>query len=198
MSAKQEWLWYRGKTLNWMVDSKIVETWAATSGHDSTLSDDRKDYQTPAKQCVPYEGPIPEGTYRLESFIVSKKMSYGVVDGACNLYRGPGGIQEVTTKTKGTDPGGSCVELWGPNRVRLLAFDQVAQNACSGSRSGFYIHDSSKGGSSGCIEVGPGFFQRLRTWTKKHNPKNRKTMKSPMLLLVKYFDKSTRGATLKP
>ena len=198
MASKQEWLWYRGKSLHWLIDRKVVQTWPATSGHDSTLSDDGKDYQVPSQQCVSFEGPIPEGTYRLESFIVSKKMSYGVVGGACNLYRGPGGIQEVTTKTKGTDPGGSCIELWGPNRVRLVAHDQVAQKACSGSRSGFYIHDSSKGGSSGCIEVGSGFFQQLRTWTKTNNPKNRKKISSPMLLVVKYYDKTTRGKTLKP
>lgn len=47
---------------------------------------------------------------------------------------------------------------WGYNRIRLESADEKTRKACGGKRGGFYIHDSTKGYSHGCIEVEPVFF----------------------------------------
>jgi hypothetical protein len=189
------YLIYDGTKLYWMDGKKTVATFDATSGHGTDFSDDGKDYQKPEKQCVPWEGPIPEGTYRLDTWINSKVPDYSLIDGVCSLHRQTG-VQVVPKekKNKQAIEGGSCLELWGPNRVNLYPNDKETLNHCTPRRSGFYIHDSSKGASSGCIEVGAGFFKQLREWIKSNNPKNQKNQR--ILLYVNYKKATTtRGNT---
>ena len=50
---------------------------------------------------------------------------------------------------------------WGENRVRLNALH--IDNPKARNRGGFYLHDSTKGFTHGCIEIEPRFFARLRT-----------------------------------
>lgn len=183
-----EFLYYDGTQLFWIEDGKTVAKYAATSGHG--LDFGSVDYQKPESQCEKDEGPIPEGNYKLEAWINNKIPGYTVSDGHCTVKSGHG-IQEVPVG-KDTDnfkPGASCIELWGPNRVKLQPFDDETKQKCGGRRNGFYLHDSHKGGSSGCIEIGPHFFQRLREWVKAH-PKKRS-----ISLAVHYLGKTTRGNT---
>jgi L,D-transpeptidase catalytic domain len=189
-----EFIYYDGTKLFWLKDGKTAASFDASSGHGFDLSSD--DFQKPSKQCVPWEGSIPEGTYRLDTWINSKVPDYTVKNGACDLNR-QHGVQKVPKekKMKPTGSGGSCIHLWGPNRVNLHPHDQQTRTACTPRRNGFYLHDSKKGGSSGCIEIGASFFKMLREWVKKNNPKNEK--KQLLLLAVKYLGTTTRGNTKK-
>jgi hypothetical protein len=85
---------------------------------------------------------------------------------------------------------------WGPERVRLTTvhIDQP-QNR---KRGGFYLHDSTKGFSHGCIEVNPQFFVRLRQFVKL--PAKKRGNRTRLYLKVKYpsSNTSTYGGTFAP
>jgi hypothetical protein len=49
------------------------------------------------------------------------------------------------------------------HRIRFEPADEKTKRRCSHRRSGFYLHDSTKGYSHGCIEVQGSFFGALRS-----------------------------------
>ena len=119
-------------------------------------------YQTPDKQCIADNGPIPEGKYKI--FSQNKGWAKDDGTGMCNLSPA-WGVQAIPRGAIA----GAC-ELywsqWGHNRARLEAADKKTKAACSPSRGGFYIHDSTKGFSHGCIEVDTIFFAALASAVK--------------------------------
>ncbi len=125
---------YDGKNLKW-----ATETFKATSG---LLGHQRADQQNQKEH-----GPIPEGTYRLLAKDVGVAKS---VNG--NFVVRPG-IETLP-------PNPQLRETWGPDRV-FLEIVSIDRADCRG-RNGFYLHDSQKGYTHGCIEVEPRFFARLR------------------------------------
>lgn len=54
---------------------------------------------------------------------------------------------------------------WGADRVRLTTL--MIDSPKNRHRGGFYLHDSTKGFSHGCIEVDPIFFAQLRAFVKE-------------------------------
>ena len=76
---------------------------------------------------------------------------------------------------------------WGKNRVRLTVVK--IKNLKARHIGGFYIHDSIKAYSSGCIEVDAGVFAERRKFARSHKhegiPK----------LVVNYATDSTFGGT---
>jgi len=57
-------------------------------------------------------------------------------------------------------------------------------------RKGFYIHDSTKGFSHGCIEIQPSFFIALKSFVQT-------TRRSSLVLKVAYVPgRATNGGTL--
>jgi hypothetical protein len=67
--------------------------------------------------------------------------------------------------------------------------DVKKRQACDPRRGGFYLHDSVKGYSHGCIEVEGLFFESLRKFAGG-------TRQSHMVLRVKYApDRVTNGGT---
>lgn len=84
---------------------------------------------------------------------------------------------------------------WGSNRVRLNIIK--IYNGDAKHRNGFYLHDSVKGFSHGCIEVDTAFFKRLCLFAAEQSQK--KNGKKTMNLLVKYPSllASTQGSTLQ-
>ena len=63
--------------------------------------------------------------------------------------------------------------------------NQKTVNACRPRRGGFYIHDSTKGYSHGCIEVEGSFFSTLRATTSRR-----------LTIEVKYIaNRPTNGGT---
>jgi hypothetical protein len=195
-----DFLTYDGQTVVWWPDGRKFK---ATSGLIEKVPDAAGrphivDHQKPTEQCVRNAGPIPEGTYYLELQIDPRK--YAVDDGTsrCNL-RAAGPIQHIP---RGGDPtrvpkgmhAGWCEDNWanwGWRRVRLEPADTKTAKACSPTRAGFYLHDSTKGYTHGCVEVEGAFFDRLIKFAPM--------AKQPrMRLTVKYTTASTYGGTHIP
>lgn len=143
------------------------------------------DYQEPKYQCLKNKGPVPEGNYR----VLVSDQGIAKDDGAgfCNLSPASG----LQTIPRGTDAG-SCEKFWanwGFNRARLEPADNATRHACKPSRGGFYLHDSSKGYSHGCIEVEGRLFPLLKDIATKKK-------KRYITLRVKYVPgRITNGGT---
>jgi hypothetical protein len=163
---------FDGQLLTWK-DQKYT----ATSG--------LPDFQDPKKQCTPDAGPVPEGLYKL--LLTDGGQAKDDGKGVCNL-RPSWGIQSIPRGVAA----GACESYWanwGNNRVRMEPADPKTKSVCAGKRAGFYVHDSTKGYSHGCIEVEKSFFSRLRT----NAPTNRQ---GALLLRVLYVkDRPTYGGT---
>lgn len=87
---------------------------------------------------------------------------------------------------------------WGKTRLRIDPFDQRTRSTCAIRREGFYLHDSVKGYSHGCIEVDPMFFLDLRVYIDLMK-RARISRRQHLLLRVAYVPgRSTYGETLVP
>ena len=151
--------------------------------------------QIASQMLVKDEGPLPEGTYVLRARLDPKRDSVAAAnrlearkptDGALNLDEGVQFLPWEGDKPK--------YPSWGTLRVKLTP---VSGNM--GSRVGFYLHNSHKGYSSGCIEVGTtpmgvDFFTTLLRYATA-------TTRRPeqLTLRVKYGHplQDTRGDTLR-
>jgi hypothetical protein len=138
-------------------------------------------------------GPIPEGRYSLRAQWTSNKdRKARIINNAGDLDREEG-IQLLPHD--GLAPNGRDrydYPEWGRRRVRLKPEGKIA----APHRSGFYLHDSHKGYTHGCVEVLEDFFAKYlipyAEWSAK--PKTR------LVLVVKYATPgtSTRGNTKRP
>lgn len=167
---------YNGTKLNWTTQRISFK---ATSG--------MRGYQSPNSQCLPDKGPVPEGTYRIPLVIGGFASDDG--RGQCNLAPS----WQIQTIPR-NEAAGHCEPYWanwGNNRVRFEPADSATQKACGGVRGGFYLHDSTKGFSHGCIEVEGSFFFRLKVYAKD-NPH-----KKSLWLKIQYIGNTTYGKTDK-
>ena len=145
------------------------------------------DYQVPKNQCIPERGPVPEGNY----YIPLIEGSYAEDDGngICQL-KPSWRIEQIPRG----ESAGECEPYWanwGHNRVRFEPNDKATKEKCKPGRSGFYLHDSTKGYSHGCIEVEQRFFDALRVYIKTGKDKK-------LLLKIRYTPgMKTNGGTLK-
>ena len=174
---------YNGTHLSWIEGGKVIERYPATSGMSGN--------QSPGNQCVKDAGPIPEGTYVLR-LQYNKQLIATVADPITCKLQAAKGIQQIPDgdQKKGTAHCTPYWNNWGSNRVQIDAYDTKARKACHGRRDGFYIHDSAKGFSHGCIEVKHDFFKKLYALVNS-DPENRL-----MLLNVDYSrTKTTLGDT---
>lgn len=166
---------YDGKQLIWAGYGKFKAS-SGMPGHQV-----RKD------QCVPDRGPVPEGDYYIPLIEGGQATDDGT--DTCNLSPS----WQIQTIPRGKDTG-MCEPYWanwGNNRVRFEPANAATKNVCLPvRRGGFYLHDSRKGYSHGCIEVEASFFMRLRGYVKSKK-KNRLTLK------IKYAGESTYGGTKK-
>lgn len=167
---------YNGYWLIW----NGVRTFKASSGMVG--------FQHSRNQCIPDRGPVPEGYYYL--LLAEGGLATDDGSGTCTLSPS----WKIQTIPRG-EAAGACEPYWanwGSNRVRLEALNITTRNACSPiTRGGFYLHDSTKGFSHGCIEVETSFFTQLRAFIKEHN-------RSRLTLKVKYTGGSTYGGTNYP
>ncbi|MBI3464307.1 MAG: DUF2778 domain-containing protein [Planctomycetes bacterium] len=137
------------------------------------------DHQSAGEQCQSDKGPIPAGLYRIsldvDSDAVAKTDKYGQMVPSTKIQRVPESLSPT----------------WGYNRVRLELIKLDAN--CASPRDGFYLHDSHKGFTHGCIETTDFFFGTLREYAKSH--KNQQ-----LTLRVRYptADASTKGDTYRP
>ncbi|WP_254510045.1 hypothetical protein [Anatilimnocola floriformis] len=182
-------LHYNGKHLFWfgVGNFKKTKEFAATSGMTN--------HQTADEQGERDRGPIPEGQYK---FFINNAGTAHVVDPSDDNFtldtrQGIESLEDMKDDQGHTFNSSA----WGKNRVRLNLIMLSHPNPKTSQRGGFYLHDSHKGFTHGCIEVDTAFFKRLRIFaTEQAKHKNGKKF---LTLLVKYptADASTRGATAK-
>lgn len=173
MKADETDLVYDGQWLTW----KNVGKYRASSGLPG--------YQRTEHQCTKDAGPIPEGDYRVPVSKLHTAKDSGT--GRCALTPGYG-YQQIPRGAAA----GVCEEYWenwGFHRIRIKPANGTTANACKPVRSGFYLHDSTKGYSHGCIEVEGAFFQALAFYVKSSS--------RALTLKVKYLSESTYGGTRK-
>ena len=135
--------------------------------------------QVASEMCNPQGGPLPEGIYRI--FIAERGDAVEEGTELCKLRPGWG----IQTIPQGTSAG-SCQQEWanwGVNRARMEPYDSKTAQRCNPIfRGGFYLHDSMKGFSHGCIEVDRIIFSKLREqW---------KLTKKPFLLIEIKYEKN--------
>jgi hypothetical protein len=144
--------------------------------------------QSPLFQKVPFSGPLPEGLYVFFTHIDPLQNSVEVANrrGDDAISNRADGIQFLPVGGNGpTRP------EWGTFRTQLTP----VRGAMHG-RKDFYLHDSRKGFSHGCIEVGKSsegvdFFSALLGYAAE------RTRKPRLILRVKYSHPAqiTRGTT---
>jgi len=176
----QQATWYGGKTGDTSKPEHVYKASSGFPGHQDT------------SQQGKVLGPIPEGKYSVNLKPNPDRVAQADSKTA-ELYSGEG-IQRIPdhfttddghTYTYGSHGTGGG---WGTNRARL----DPAPNTDTQGRSNFYLHDSTKGFSHGCIETGTGLFDQLRTYRAAGN--------KSIEVMVKYQSgtTSTYGATDKP
>lgn len=120
-------------------------------------------YQNADHACLPESGPIPDGIYR----VLLSDRGVAVDDGTGGCALEPAwGIQEIPRGLSA----GVCEPFWsnwGKNRARMEPADVATKIRCAPvMRGGFYLHDSTKGYSHGCIEVEASIFPILRSLSR--------------------------------
>jgi hypothetical protein len=176
---------YDGKILKW--GSK---TYAASSGMakwpDPILGPDT-DYRF-AKYQDSKGGPVPEGNYILHVFLNGTAGLTKLGLDAEVAATEKGGIQNIPkVKFEGRE---YSFPDWGTRRIRI---HKGPGNTTK--RNNFYLHDSAKGYSHGCIEVVGKFFDDLRNDLVNM----RSGKRYDLTLNVKYAspESSTNGGTKK-
>lgn len=168
-------LTYDGRKLTWTGKGSFK----ATSGMLGN--------QVPKDQCVVDVGPVPEGSYYVPLIEGTSAKDDG--KGICNLAPS----WRIETIPRGS-AAGACEPFWanwGKNRVRFEPADVITKNKCKPKRGGFYLHDSTKGFSHGCIEIDTTFFATLKAFV-------RASKKKRLHLQIKYVGGSTYGGTKTP
>lgn len=144
--------------------------------------------QKSSEMCNSEGGPLPEGHYKIYLTEMGSALDDG--KGICNLQPAWG----IQTIPRGA-AAGHCEPYWanwGVNRARMEPADNKTKNQCSPiMRGGFYLHDSVKGFSHGCIEVDTIIFSKLRAVHKQ--------TKKRFLIIKVVYDKDgmTYGNTKK-
>ena len=154
-------IFFNGDKLSWLSRKKVFR---ATSGYfDRGYGKEqvlRKDYRFARCQNVPGHGPVPEGIWKIPLAIdpnefAQKKSGTSAYDRELqpdkrHIQRIPHGeTADKMFKSLFPDLCEDKMDLWGRNRVPLVPYKVPRRFG----RSGFYIHDSTKGFSSGCIET---------------------------------------------
>ena len=165
---------YDGQKINWLTKGSFK----ATSGLPG--------FQNSTHSCTPDSGPIPEGFYKI--FISDNGTAADDGTGFCTI-KPSWGIQKIPRENEA----GDCEPFWanwGNTRARMEPADITTKNRCAPiMRSGFYLHDSTKGYSHGCIEVENRIFPILQSHHKN-------TKKSTLIIKVSYNEgRMTNGGT---
>ncbi len=167
---------FNGQELHWFGHG----TYKATSGMPN--------FQQPSFQCEEGRGPVPEGNYYIP--LIEGGVAQDDGSGICRLK--PSWQIEKIPRGASAGPCEPYWANWGHNRVRFEPADSATKHKCSIQRGGFYLHDSTKGFSHGCIEVQESFFSALRVFLKR-------TDKTRLTLKIEYIPgRRTNGGTQAP
>jgi hypothetical protein len=142
-------------------------------------------HQMPGEFCVGEAGPVPPGYYK----VLLADRGQAQDDGTQQCALKPAwGMQAIPRGAAAGECEGYWAN-WGWNRARMEPADEATRSRCTPMRGGFYLHDSVKGYSHGCIEVEGRIFPLLRTYV-------RSSQKASMILKVDYAaGRTTNGGT---
>lgn len=156
-SAKIKWVEYDGQNIrlydgvfNNKAGSTLIKSYKATSGllgHQVASEQDNSD-----------SGPVPEGEYKIDLSLDFLRKAGTLSMSTCEIASGKG-IQILPWNI---NRGGTCAfPGWGQWRAR------IEKVKVSSSRDNFYLHDSYKGYSHGCIETDTELYYDLYNIRKK-------------------------------
>jgi RHS repeat-associated protein len=174
-----DWIDYTGQTLTiWPGAFKDrsnppIAQCKATSGYPG--------YQNPAfaNQVL---GPVPQGHYRINLSLDPKRWA-SIVPSGENLAAAYG-VQRIRPSYVGPNGETLIPEGWGSWRARLEPIN------VSTTRSNFYLHNSTKGFTHGCVETCDSLYNRFVTYHDQGL--------ATIDVLVDYTTNSTNGGTLVP
>jgi hypothetical protein len=173
-----EYIIYNGTQVNWYAATgTLIASYNATSG--------LPDYQNTQYQGLRDKGPIPAGSYTINLSLNPER--FAKINPVTGETLGGAGIEKIPESYTTEDGNTYTYPGWGTLRAAL----KPDKGNNTFGRSAFYIHNSHKGYSHGCIEVGTGFFDRLIQYSKNH-----KSIK----VIVSYpsNNSSTYGGTYRP
>lgn len=184
IKLKQIWLKYDGTTLNiynsvYLDETGLINTYPATSGLENL--------QIAKYESIKY-ACIPEGEYRVDltkNFLSKARILHSknsrTGDDEYDLYSSTG-VQLIpwydSKFPNVTFPG------WGQWRARLEKVTTKSNNSQTRTRDNFYLHDSYKGYSHGCVETYTELYYDMAHWKKQGI--------SSILLVVEYPNSETK------
>lgn len=178
-----QWMMYNGQHVYWFYGDygkmdRMVVSYNATSGYIN--------YQKAKLSNVKEVGPVPEGKYWVLLAPDPNRVANASKVTGDLLANQKGGIEQVPKKYVTSDGQEWTYSAWGTIRARLTPDSSTK----TFGRTNFYLHDSTKGYSHGCIEVEHSLFDRLLRVRNKF---------TKIALMVKYPspETSTRGNTFK-
>jgi hypothetical protein len=182
--------WYGGKTGD---KSNLISSYKATSGNNEAKFTNGKtlNAQFAKYQNLIGNGPTPEGKYSINLAPDPNRLAKIDLNSGTLLPNPKGGIEKIPGATPNPNHQGYEFlpqNVWGENRAKL---DPAKGNDLDGRENSFYIHDSDKGYTHGCIEVEPAFFNQLLEYQDDGN-KN-----IDVIIQYQSPDQSTNGGTKK-
>jgi len=170
-----DWIEYTGQRLtvysgNFGDRSGILEQCKATSG--------LPDRQSPAFQGIE-AGPVPAGLYKINLQLNPSRFASLAADGS-NLYSNFG-VQRIRDHYRLPDGNSVIPAGWGTWRARL---EKVKVNS---KRDNFYLHNSTKGYTHGCVETCDDLYDRFSKYHQQGL--------GSILVNIRYTTESTNGGT---
>ncbi len=160
-NKNQDYIIYTGQETIWVSDGQALiddDHYPASSG----LKDNQNDYRFSMWQNHE-NGPLPEGGYKVN--LQPSPDRIAKYDSKANtLITNPnGGIERIPQDTKTVN----FSQGWGTIRARL---DPMSTTDLHGRvpKTSFYLHDSSKGFTHGCVETSNALFNKLLNYRKTH------------------------------
>jgi RHS repeat-associated protein len=164
-----DWIEYTGQNLTLYGgevgnQSKVLKKCKATSGQPN--------FQSPKNQSDQDRGPLPEGLYRINLMLNPNRI---VAVTPNNESYADYGVQRL--------PGNNPDSDWGTWRARL---EKVKLNQPT-PRNNFYLHNSHKGYTHGCVETCDDLYNTMRDY---HNQGL-----DYLPVRIRYTDPTTNGGT---
>ncbi|MBS0032142.1 tlde1 domain-containing protein [Chitinophaga sp. 22321] len=149
-----EWLLYDGQHINLYSGSygqkgALLASYKATSGLPG--------HQVARESTMKDQGPLPEGKYWILLLPNPNRIAKADPRTGEILANPKGGIERLPKMFTTTTGQTLIYPGWGNTRARLFPDKSTRTHG----RNNFYLHDSHKGYSHGCIETEPTLFDKL-------------------------------------
>ena len=175
-----DWIEYTGQTLT--VWSGKYQDRAGAPLAQCKASSGLPGHQSPSEQNSPDAGPVPEGHYWINLALDPHRWASFYLP--TNELAAAYGVQRIRPEYSLSDGRIGYPTGWGTWRARLEPKDQ------STTRHNFYLHNSTKGYTHGCIETCDSLYNRFVEYHDQGL--------AGIDAMVDYTTNSTNGGTLVP